>query len=72
MGVIAGKITAKDKRRFRPKCARNWASSRAMLLSTAKPKPALKLQEHALGDWRSPESDEAFRDWTLSVGRRPT
>lgn len=75
MGVIASKITAKGqttipvevraKLRLKPGDAvvhRETNAGIAIRNAGVLDAEFLKLQEHALSDWLSPEADEAFRD----------
>ena len=75
MGLIASKVTAKGqttipaeiraKLRLRPGDAVLYRETKAgIIIRKAGVLDAefLKLQEHALSDWLSPEADEAFRD----------
>lgn len=75
MGLIASKITAKGqttipaeiraKLRLRPGDAVVYRETKGgIVIRKAGVLDAefLKLQEHALSDWLSPEADEAFRD----------
>jgi AbrB family looped-hinge helix DNA binding protein len=75
MGLIASKITAKGqttipaeiraKLRLKPGDAVVYRETKGgIVIRKAGVLDAefLKLQEHALSDWLSPEADEAFRD----------
>lgn len=75
MSVVASKITAngqttipaevRAKLRLKPGDALVYRETKAGILirkAGVLDTEFLKLQEHALSDWFSPEADEAFRD----------